>query len=60
MDPISSAAATPDPTLTTDPAATANTQADFQAAFDRALSSAGVGVVSIALEDLMQISQEDL
>jgi hypothetical protein len=58
MDPISSALA-PTDTTAADPAA-ANAQADFQQAFDRVLSSIGTGVVSIALEDLMQISQEDL
>jgi hypothetical protein len=60
MDPISSATASPDPAIAADAAATANTQADFQQAFDRVLSSVGTGVVSIALEDLIQISQEDL
>jgi hypothetical protein len=58
MDPISSAIP-PTDTTAADPTA-ANTQADFQQAFDRVLSSIGTGVVSIALEDLMQISQEDL
>jgi hypothetical protein len=57
MDPISQAAA---PDAATDAAAIAATQADFQQAFDRALVSTGTAVVSIALEDLIQISQEDL
>jgi hypothetical protein len=56
MDPISQAAAT----TAADPAVTANTQAEFQQAFDQALVQAGTAVVSIALEDLIQTSQEDL
>jgi hypothetical protein len=56
MDPISQA----DSPTATDPAATANTQAEFQLAFDQALLQAGTAVVSIALEDLIQTSQEDL
>jgi hypothetical protein len=62
MDPISQAAggnAATD-TAATDPTAIAMTQADFQQAFDRALVSAGTGVVSLALEDLIQISQEEI
>jgi hypothetical protein len=58
MDPIT-AAAPPDPTVVTDPAATA-TAAEFQQAFDQVLTSIGTGVVSIALEDLIQIFQEEL
>jgi hypothetical protein len=62
MDPISQAAGGNLPTDGTavDAAATASTQADFQQAFDRALVSAGTGVVSLALEDLIQISQEEI
>ncbi len=56
MDPISQAGG---PTAT-DPAATANTAAEFQLAFDQALLQTGTAVISIALEDLIQISQEDL
>jgi hypothetical protein len=59
MDPIS-AAAQPDPTMATDPAAAAATAAEFQQAFDQVLTSVGTGVVSLALEDLIQISQEEL
>jgi hypothetical protein len=59
MDPISQAAP-PDATTAADAAATADTQAQFQQAFDRALVSTGTAVVSIALEDLIQISQEEI
>jgi hypothetical protein len=59
MDPVT-AAATPAPATANDAASAANTQAEFQQAFDRVLSAVGTGVVSIALEDLIQISNEDL
>jgi hypothetical protein len=60
MDPISQAAAPDATTAAADAAATADTQAQFQLAFDRALASTGTAVVSIALEDLIQISQEEV
>jgi hypothetical protein len=60
MNPVPPAGATPSTGAVTDPVATANTEAEFQQAFSQALSQVGTAVVSIALEDLIQISQEDL
>jgi hypothetical protein len=66
MNPISSSAAAPDAAATTqaaagDPAAsTASTQAAFDQALNQVISNLGTSILSVTLDDLIQISQEDI
>jgi hypothetical protein len=66
MNPISSTTAAPAAGTTTattaaDAAAsTASAQADFDQAYNQVLTSVGTSVLSLSLDDLIQISQEDV
>lgn len=57
MDPIDSTAAVG--TTTPSDGSTAATQAEFQAAFDRVLQTMSIGVLSIALEEMIQIATSE-
>jgi hypothetical protein len=67
MNPISSTTAAPatdaaaaTATAADAAAATASTQAQFDQALNQVLSNVGTGVLSLTLDDLIQISQEDV
>jgi hypothetical protein len=66
MNPISSttavpAAGTTNAATAADAAASAaSAQAEFDQAFNQVLTSVGTSVLSLSLDDLIQISQEDV